>query len=54
MGDFPYRSKTFWAGAILIVKGLIYDLYFKGDVATAVAQISLGAGLIGLRDAIKK
>jgi len=46
------KSKTFWAGAILIVLGLIS--LAEGKVNEASQLIFTGLGFIGLRDAIRK
>ena len=46
------KSKTFWAGVILIILGLVS--LAEGKIDEASQLIFTGLGFIGLRDAIRK
>ncbi len=48
-----YKSKTFWAGALMMA-GAVVDIYFNRAITTADTTAFLsGLGLIGLRQAIE-
>ena len=45
-----WQSKTFWAGALLMVGAV--GLYLNGEHEKAYALFLQGAGLVGIRDAL--
>lgn len=47
-----YMSKTILAGLALIVKAVLYDAYYVGNLSLAAEEIFMGLGLIGLRQAL--
>jgi len=47
-----YLSKGIWAGILLILKGIFYDLLYAGDAASASQTFLLGLGCLGIRRAI--
>jgi len=46
------KSKTFWAGTLLIGLGIVSA--YEGKMEEAAQLVLTGLGFIGLRDAIRK
>lgn len=52
MGNFPEKSKTFWAGLALMAMGIY--LFATGDAKEGVELVLIGMGMMGIRHAIEK
>jgi len=54
IGEFPFRSKTFWAGIGIILISIGNILRTWNITAADIQMILFGLGVIGLRDAIER
>ena len=52
MKHYPWKSKGFWGGVILVVLGLVSLAY--GEVDQATYLIGLGLGILGIRDKLER